>query len=238
MNRPLCTFDIEATGVDVAKDRIVSIAALIGGEEHEWLVNPGCLMTDEVIAIHGITNEMVADKPLFAAIAREVHEMIKGCDLCGFNLLNFDVPLLWEEFRRSGIEWNLDGVNIIDVGNIFKKKEERTLSAAVKFYLGREHDSAHDAAGDVRATYEVLGAQLNRYDDLEWMDHSELAAFSAFDKRVDLAGKIILNDKGEPIYNIGQSKGKRVVDDPGFGRWMLTKDFSENTKQHLRRLLK
>jgi DNA polymerase-3 subunit epsilon len=242
LERPIAFFDIEATGVDVTKDRIVSIYIDVlypdgQRQSKEWRCNPGFEMSAEVVAIHGITNEAVKDCPPFKEQARGIYSAIRGCDLGGFNLLNFDVPLLWEEFHRAGIKWSLRGVEIIDVGNIFKKKEERTLSAGVRFYCGREHTGAHSADADVRATIDVLDAQLKRYSDLNGLPVSALAKFSQFDDRVDLAGKIVRNKDGEPVYSFGNSKGVRVKDDPGFARWMLGKDFSENTKQALRSIL-
>lgn len=244
--KPLVFFDIESTGVDVAKDRIVSICFHRFAEFRDipnarttWasLFNPGIPIPPEATECHGITDEMVMFEPDFKDLAETVHAIVRGVDLAGYNLINFDIPLLWEELYRAGIEWDLAGVRVIDAGNIFKKKEERTLSAAVKFYCGHEHDSAHTADGDVAATVKVLGAQLARYPDLGAMDIDKLAEFSQFDKRADLAGKIVLNEAGDPVYNIGKSKGVRVVDDPGFGIWMLGKDFSEQTKQLLRKLL-
>lgn len=242
LERPIAFFDIEATGVDVAKDRIVSLfirRLYPDGSQSalSWMFYPGFDMSPEVIAIHGITNEAVHGCPRFESSALEVHGAITGCDLGGFNLLNYDVPLLWEELFRAGIKWNLTGVNIVDVGNIFKKKEERTLSAGVRFYCGRNHDGAHSAEADVDATIDVLDAQLKRYQELNALSMDKLAEFSQFDRRVDLAGKLVRNDQGAVVYNFGNSKGVRIQDDIGFARWMLGKDFTENTKQTLRSLL-
>lgn len=237
-------FDIESTGTDVVKDRIVSIvlkrATSIGGwieDELDLMFNPGFKMSDEAIAIHGITNEMVADKPPFSEHADTIHRFVAGCDLGGFNLLNFDIPMLWEELYRTGIEWDVSSARVIDVGNIFKKKEERTLSAAVKFYCGTNHDSAHSAAGDVDAIIAVLDAQLARYPDLGAMDTDALARFSLFEDRIDIAGKLVRNKDGDPVYAFGKARGVRVKDDPGFAFWMLDKDFPTQTKICLRRIL-
>lgn len=241
LERPLLFIDIEGTGVDSAKDRIVSLALCydLTNAKYgtQWRFNPEMRMSAEVIAIHGITNEQASLEEKFSARAAELEMTLRGCDLAGFNLLNYDVPILWEEFHRAGLTWDLSGVRIIDAGNIFKKKEERTLTAAVKFYCGKDHAEAHSAPGDVRATAEVLAAQLARYPELAAMSVDELAKFSEFDKRFDLAGKIIVDSEGFPVYNIGKSKGVRVKDDARFAYWMLGKDFSQQTKMVLARYL-
>jgi DNA polymerase-3 subunit epsilon len=245
---PICFFDIESTGVDVFKDRIVSLAitrfeslleVIDGGTGVEWgrLFNPGIPIPKEATECHGIEDWMVEHLSGFSGSANEVHAILKGCDLGGFNVLGFDISMLWEEFHRAGIEWNLGGCNVIDAGNIFKKKEERTLSAAVKFYCNREHSNAHDAHGDVAATVDVFRGQLSRYRDLMEMDATRLGEFSLFERRFDLAGKIALNDAGEPVYNFGKSKGVRVADDPSFAWWMLGRDFPTQTKQVLEKYL-
>lgn len=239
--KPIVFFDIEATGVDPAKDRIVQIAAkefFDGGSANFFRnVNPCMPIPKEASDIHGITDEMAAGYPAFNEFAKELHEFMLGFDLGGFNLLNFDVPLLWEEFFRCGIRWDLAGVNIVDVGNIFKKMEERTLSAAVKFYIGEEPEGAHNADVDAFNTWRVFNAQLMRYKDLKQLGIEELAKFSRFDERADLAGKIVYNAAGVPCYNIGKAKGTPVLDDTGFGMWMLNKDFTQNTKEVLRGIL-
>jgi DNA polymerase-3 subunit epsilon len=241
LNRPLAFFDLEATGTDVAKDRIVSIAILKlfpdgSTEIKKRLINPDMKMTDEVIAIHGITNEMVADQPKFRELAKSLYEFLHNCDLAGFNSNNFDIPMLSEEFLRCDMDYPLPGTHFIDAGNIFKKKEERTLSAAFKFYCGQEHTNAHDAEADVLVTWEVLKGQMARYSDLP-DTVEELAKFSAFDNRVDLAGKIVKDEAGNYLYNFGPKKGTPVKDDTGLAYWMLGKDFTLNTKRVVERIL-
>jgi DNA polymerase III subunit epsilon len=239
-DRPLIIFDCEATGLDVAKDRIVTLGARRFGEiasTHLFKCNPGIRMSDEVVSIHGITNEMCAAWEPFKVQAQSIFQLINGCNLVTFNGLNFDIPLLWEEFYRCGIEWNLEGIRILDAGNVFKKKEERTLSAAVRFYLEREHLAAHDALGDVEATLDVLNAQLSRYSDLQSMSIDELDKFSRFDDRLDLAGKIVRSADGRATYNIGKNRGIAVEDDTGFAQWMLNRDFSANTKMVVLKVL-
>lgn len=233
--RKLISLDVESTGVDVAKDRIISLAMVEYGyvqSTYQKYFNPGVKMTPENIECHGITNEFLEDKPPFKVHAKEIHMLLTSGNpvQVGFNLMNFDIPIIWEELNRAGIQWDLSKTPVIDVGNIFKKKEERTLTAAVKFYCGRSHDGAHDAVADAGATLEVLLAQVERYDELSFMDETELATFSKFDDRVDLAGKLVRNKDGVVCYNFGKNKGVPVKDDVGYGRWMLSNDFSQNTK--------
>jgi DNA polymerase III subunit epsilon len=241
--KPLLCFDIESTGKDPASDRIVQFAwklaePVAGFEESRcFLVNPGMPIPPESTEIHGITDEMVAVSPRFEEHAPYLYGFIKKCDLLGFNLTNFDVPILWEEFHRAGIDWDLSDTRILDAGTLFKKREERSLSAAVQFYCNRTHDAAHDAMGDVLATIDVWEAQLAKYK-LDGLTRELQEKESNYDeKRVDLAGKIIIGKDGQPVYNIGKAKGVAVVDDPGFANWMLNRDFSANTKMHLMRIL-
>lgn len=243
LSRPLCFFDIESTGTDVARDRIISLAVkkfLPDGESHglQFIVNPGMPIPAESSKIHGFTDDIVKDLPPFKTKAAPLFDFILACDLAGYNCLNFDVPLLYEEFARCGITWDLAGVRIIDVGNIFKKKEERTLEAAVKFYCHRQMEHAHNAVADVEATADVLDGQLTAYTDLAAMSVEKLAEFSRFDDRIDLAGKIVRNAQGEAVYNFGKVKDVRVIDDRGFGEWILRNDFTQNTKDVVRRILK
>lgn len=245
LTRSLVTFDVESTGLDVATDRIISLALSIERpgsnkppQEHSWKFNPGRTLDPKIVELTGITDEELAECPAFDGdLATFIHGALIGVDLMGFNLINFDVPILWEEFNRAGINWDLEGINIIDVGNIYKKKEPRTLSAALNYYCNEELTDAHEAMADVRATAKVARRQLFKYQDLLSMTTEELAEFSHMDDRVDLAGKIVRNDDGVPCYNIGKSKGVPVKDDPGFGYWMLSKDFSEQTKAVLQRIL-
>lgn len=239
MNRPLICFDIEATGPDPANDRIIQFGGrcLDTGYEVNWFINPGRPIPNESFEVHGICDADVADMPNFYQRSQTIYEWIKGADLLGFNLANFDVPILWEEFYRCGIEWDLSETRILDAGTLFKRREQRTLAAARQFYCGEEHTDAHCAIGDVKATIDVWDAQLQKYG-LEGASREVLELESNYEeKRVDLAGKIVIGKDGRPAYNIGKSKGTAVVDDPGFARWMLDRDFSENTKIHLRRIL-
>lgn len=244
--RKLLCFDIEATGPNPATDKIISIAfkhdhMLIEDDQEctvaSFLVNPDRPIPKESTEIHGITDEMVAGKPRFGAFANEIHAIVKDCDLLGFNLTNFDVPLLWEELYRCGIEWDLSETRILDAGTLMKRREERTLSAAVQFYCGREHEVAHDAMGDVLATLAVWRAQVERYK-LQNCDRAQLERESNYEeKRVDLVGKIIVGKDGRPTYGFGKSKGIAVIDDIGYAMWMLRADFTQNTKMHLETIL-
>lgn len=243
LKKPLAFFDIEATGLDISNDRIVSLSirtlfpeeTRFGETVYLQLFNPGIKMSEDVIKVHGITNEMVADKATFKESAETLFKLLRGCDLAGFNSNNFDIPILCEEFARCGIDFPETGTRFIDVGNIFKRKEERTLAAACKFYLGEELVNAHSADADALATMRVFGAQIERYglpDDID-----ELAKLSAFDNRVDFAGKIIKDEDGKYRYNFGPHRGELVTSDPSFAEWMLSKDFTRNTKKVVRDIL-
>lgn len=239
--RPITFFDLEATGLDTQKDRIVEFAAqYVRGTSvtsQRTLINPGIPIPPEVTEIHGISDEDVKDAPKFADVAKEIHERMKDCIIAGFNCINFDIPMLWEEFRRCGITWDVEQDAIIDVGNIFKLKNPRDLSAAVSHYCHREHKDAHTALADVEATRDVFMSQLDRHDDLFDMDERGLAEFCKMDRRVDLAGIIALNKDGIPVFNTKRNKGVPVVNDVGYADWILRSDFSENTKLTIEKIL-
>lgn len=241
IKKPLLFFDTETTGVDPAKDRIISLSFacfLPSGAvvKRDYKFNPGIPIPADATAIHGIKNEDVEFEDEFQTSGHAIFKAFDGSDLAGYNLLDFDIPILWEEFHRCNIAWDLSKVAVIDACNIFKKKEPRNLENAIRFFCGREHESAHTADGDVSATIDVLDAQISRYG-FDPADLSKLAELSRYDNRIDLAGKLVRNEKGEAVYNIGKAKGKRVVDDPGFGRWMLKQEFTQETKQHLYKLV-
>ena len=245
LTRPICFFDLETTGVKVSEDRIVEISILKENpngtkESKTWLVNPEMKIPAETTAIHHIDDAKVANEPTFKDISLEIHEMIKGCDLAGFNSNKFDVPLLAEEFLRVGIEFDLEDNKLIDIQNIFHKMEQRTLVAAYKFYCEGDLTNAHSAAADTEATYEVLKAQLDRYpNDLE-NNMDFLSEFSSRGKNVDFAGFIKYNDKNEEVLGFGKHKGKRMTDifeqEPGYYGWVMGADFPLYTKQTLKKL--
>jgi DNA polymerase-3 subunit epsilon len=242
LTRPLASIDIESTGTDPARDRIITLAAIIympNGTEykHGWMVNPGMRIPKDSTECHGITDDKVKDCPPFKGVANGVMAVLDGCDLTGFGLTRFDVPILHEELWRAGIEWDLNGVHVIDAGSIFQQKEPRTLTAAMAFYCGETLEDAHDATADAVASYKVLQGQLQKYSDLSEMSVEDLAKFSKRDNNADLAGKLLYDAEGFVVYNIGKSKGVRVKDDPSFAHWMLAKDFTQDTRAVLNREL-
>lgn len=241
LHRPICFFDLETTGIDVARDRIVEIAILKvfpnGNKESKtWLVNPERPIPPQATAIHGITDEKVANEPTFKELAPHIYTMIKDSDLAGFNSDRFDIPLLAEELLRAGVDFEMGNKVSVDVQTIFHKKEERTLSAAYRFYCDKNLDNAHSAEADTLATYEILKAQLERYSDLE-NDIRELSVYTTRKKTVDFAGFIALNDKGEEVFTFGKHKGALVEEilekEPGYYGWIQNADFPLYTKKVL-----
>jgi len=244
LNKPICFFDLETTGVNVASDRIVEISILKvfpngNKESHTWRVNPEMPIPSVVIAIHGITDEMVADEPNFKELAPKVYALIKDSDLGGFNSNRFDIPLLAEELLRAEIDFDLKKALSVDVQTIFHKKEKRTLEAAYKFYCDKSLEDAHSASADTLATYEVLLSQLDRYDDLE-NDVPSLATFSSHKQFADFAGFIGFTKDGDEVFNFGKHKGVLVEDvlekEPGYYGWILNADFPLYTKKVLTRV--
>ncbi len=241
LSKPICFFDLETTGTNIATDRIVELAILKvfpnGNKESKtWLVNPGVPIPEEASAIHGITDEKVAGEPTFRELAREVYQMIQGCDLAGFNSNRFDIPLLAEELLRAGVDFDMKNAVFVDVQTIFHKMEKRTLAAAYQFYCGKELTDAHSATADTQATYEVLLSQLDRYPELT-NNVQELAAFSTHNDTVDFAGFIRRDENGEEVFGFGKHKGRSVHEvleqEPGYFGWMLNADFPLYTKKVL-----
>ena len=241
LKNPLVFFDLETTGIDISKDRIVEISYVKvfpnGKEESKTLrINPGMPIPPESTAIHGITDDDVKNCPTFKAIAKSLAAEIEGCDLAGYNSNRFDIPLLAEEFLRADVNIDLSRRKFVDVQTIFHKMEQRTLSAAYKFYCNKTLENAHTAAADTMATYEVLQAQLDRYPELE-NDIAFLSDFSSYNNNVDFAGRMIYNDKKEEVFNFGKFKGQLVEEvlkkEPGYYAWMMNGDFPLNTKQKL-----
>ena len=241
---PIVFFDLETTGINIAKDRIVEISVLKvypnGKEEQKTIrVNPGMHIPEEASAIHGIYDEDVKDAPMFKHIARELAHYIEGCDLGGYNSNRFDIPLLAEEFLRAEADFDMSKRKFVDVQTIFHKMEQRTLSAAYHFYCDKCLEDAHTAAADTMATYEVLMSQLDRYPDLQ-NDVTFLSDYSSFNKNVDFAGRMVYDDKGVEVFNFGKYKGMSVADvlkrDPGYYSWILNSDFTLNTKAMLTKI--
>ena len=244
LKNPIVFFDLETTGVNINTDRIVEICYLKvhpnGNEESKTLrINPEMHTPEESSAIHGIYDADVADCPTFRMVAKNIARDIEGCDLAGFNSNRFDIPLLAEEFLRADVDIDMTKRKFIDVQVIFHKMEQRTLSAAYKFYCGRTLEDAHTAEADTRATYEVLMAQLDRYPELQ-NDMAFLAEISSYNRNVDFAGRMVYDDKGVEVFNFGKYKGESVSEvlkrDPGYYSWILNSDFTLNTKAVLTKI--
>ncbi len=241
LKKPIVFFDLETTGIDITNDRIVEISLLKiqpnGKEETKTLrVNPEMPIPKQSTDIHGITDEDVKDAPKFNEIGKTIANFLEGCDIAGYNSNKFDIPLLAEEFLRVGIDFDLKKLRFIDVQVIFHKMEQRTLSAAYKFYCEKDLNNAHSAEADTIATYEILQAQIDRYKDLE-NDMEALSKFSSQSNNADFAGRIVYNDKGQEVFNFGKYKGHTVESvlekDSGYFGWMLTSEFPLYTKKVL-----
>lgn len=241
LKKPICFFDLETTGVSITSDRIVEISILKvfpnGKEEKKtWLVNPEMPIPAQSTAIHGISNEKVADAPTFKMLAKEINSWIVDADLGGFNSNRFDIPILAEEMLRAGLDFDMKNRQSVDVQTIFHKMEQRTLTAAYKFYCDKNLENAHSAEADTIATYEVLKAQLDRYDALE-NDTKFLAQFSTRQKFADFAGFIRFDEDGDECFSFGKHKGKKVTEvlqkEPGYFGWLLDADFPLFTKKVL-----
>ncbi|MEZ4817121.1 MAG: 3'-5' exonuclease [Flavobacteriaceae bacterium] len=244
LNKPICFFDLETTGINVATDRIVEISILKvfpngNKESHTWRVNPEMPIPKQASDVHGITNAMVANEPTFKELASKVFQLIKDSDLGGFNSNRFDIPLLAEEMLRADIDFDMKKALSVDVQTIFHKMEKRTLEAAYKFYCNKSLENAHSAEADTMATYEVLKAQIAMYDELE-NDVNFLADFSAHREFADFAGFIGYTKDGEEVFNFGKHKGVLVEEvlekEPGYFGWLLNADFPLYTKKVLTRV--
>lgn len=240
LKNPLVFFDLETTGIDIVHDRIVEISFMKvypGGKEEckTRRINPEIPIPPESTAVHGITDEDVKDCPTFRAIAKSLAAQIEGCDLAGFNSNRFDIPLLVEEFLRAGVDVDLSKRKFVDVQTIFHKMEQRTLSAAYKFYCNKSLENAHTAEADTRATYEILKAQLDRYPDVLQNDIKFLSEYSSFTKNVDFAGRVVYDENGKEVINFGKYKGRLVENvlrnDPSYYDWIMNGDFPLNTKR-------
>lgn len=244
LKRPIIFFDLESTGTDAAKDRIVEMALVKlypDGKKDTYIkrVNPGVPIPASTTAIHGITDADVKDCVSFKQIAHGLYDWMKGCDLGGYSSNKFDIPLLAEEFLRAGINVDFTERHMIDVQQVFFKMESRTLTAAYSFYCQKQLENAHSAEADVIATIEVLEAQLDKYPDLS-ADVKELHEFTSGDQFVDYARRIVMKD-GQPVFNFGKHKGRKVEDifiqEPQYYDWMMQADFSLHTKQKISEIL-
>jgi DNA polymerase III subunit epsilon len=263
LKRPLAFFDLETTGTDVGKDRIVEIAIVKvmpdgqihsrpaqTGREHRVLINPQMPIPAQASMIHGIWDADVKDAPTFEQVAPELFKFLFDCDLGGFNSNRFDIPLLAEEFLRAGIDFSLEGRNLVDVQVLFHMMEPRNLKAAYKFYCDKSLDGAHEALPDAMATYEILESMLDKYEGVEIEDGKggsyapvvndmeSIHKLSERRKKADLAGHLVYNDNDQMIFNIGKYKGQSVEEvmqrDSGYVSWMLQADFPLYTKKVLR----
>ena len=241
LKNPIVFFDIESTGLNVATDRIVEISIVKinpdGSEEIKTRrINPTIPISPEAQKVHGISDEDVKNEPTFAQIAKSLAKWMEGCDIAGYNSMKFDIPLLSEEFLRADVDFDFRKRQLVDVQNIFHKMEQRTLTAAYKFYCQKDLENAHSAEADTLATYEILKAQLDKYPDLQ-NDVKFLAEFSTKSKFVDYAGRIVYNEKDVPVFNFGKHKGRAVTDvlkaEPSYYSWMMNGDFTRDTKKVL-----
>jgi DNA polymerase-3 subunit epsilon len=265
LKRPIAFFDLETTGTDIGRDRIVEIAVVKmmpdgqvnllpaqSGKDHRLLINPGVPIPIEASLVHGIYDADVANAPVFAEFAPKLFKFIYDCDLGGFNSNRFDIPLLAEEFLRTGIDFSIEGKNLIDVQVIYHLMEQRNLKAAYKFYCGKDLTDAHEALPDTLATVEVFEAMLDKYQHVEiddgngnkirpvQNDMEVVHKLSERRKKADFAGHIVFNEADQPVFNFGKYKNMTVSDvltrDVGYFSWMMNADFPLYTKKVLKEL--
>ena len=241
LTRPLVFFDLETTGTDIVSDRIVQVSALklfpdLSEEVRTRLINPERPVPPASTAVHGITDADVASQPTFKNFASSLFQFFSGCDIAGFNSNRFDLPLLVEEFARCAIQFPEPDCKFIDIQTIFHRKEERTLSAAYKFYCNKAHIDAHDAEADVRVTHEVFKSQLERYDDIR-ATIDEVHTFCNPYPVVDFARYLSRDENGDVVFNFGKHKGRPVTQELDYARWMLEAEFPEATKMILRQIV-
>ncbi len=241
LQKPLVFIDLETTGINIANDRIVEIAivkVMPNGETKKMrkFINPTIVIPEQSIAIHGITNEMVANAPTFANVANEIKQFIADGDIAGYNSNRFDVPLLAEEFLRVGLDVDFENVALLDVQRIFHIMEPRNLSAAYKFYCNKDLENAHSAEADVFATWEILQAQIERYDNIGTTIESMQKVIGK-EQIIDFARRFIYNDKNVAVFNFGKHKGKPVTqvlkEEPQYYDWMMKSDFELHTKKKM-----
>ncbi len=261
LEKDLCFFDIESTGLNVIRDRIIQIALIKylknGGEpeELELMVNPGIPISAEAMGVHGITPKDVANKPVFAQVAQQLFDFIGDADLAGYNISRFDLPLLMEEFARAGFEFEVEKRRLVDAQRIFYKMEPRNLKAALRFYCNKELEDAHDAMADIRATVDVFQGQLKRYENVDYRDDDgnvtpepirenvqALHDFTQDTGTIDVTNRLKYNEHGEVVFNFGKYLGEpvlKVLDrEFNYGHWILSKEFSVQVKRIIRNLMK
>jgi DNA polymerase-3 subunit epsilon len=259
LKRPLAFFDLETTGTNLGVDRIVEISVIKlnpdGSEDvGTWRIHPGIPIPLESSLVHGIYDEHIKDEKRFHELGVDIAAFIGDSDLAGYNSNKFDIPMLMEEFLRAGVDFDLDNRHFVDVQNIFHQMEQRTLKAAYQFYCNKQIVNAHSAEADTRATMEVLLAQIERYENMEWEDKKgnrsvpvigdveALHKFTNLSRPVDFAGRMVYNEQGEELINFGKHKGKRVEDvfnaEPSYYSWMMQGDFPLYTKRKLEEIYK
>lgn len=256
LDKDLVFFDIESTGADVVKDRIMQIALIKypkgGGAaiEKEYLINPQYPIKDEALKIHGITIDKVRNQPTFAEYADELHQFLEDADLAGYNSNRFDIPMLTEEFGRVGKRFSMEGRRLLDALQIFYKMEPRTLKAAYKFYCGEQLTEAHDAMADTRATAAVLWGQIEKYKDVDYIDgddnvtsapiQNDVQALHDFindARQVDFTKRFVRNSEGVIVFNFGTNKGEEAYKNPRTLQWIISKDFPSQVKDIAREIL-
>ncbi len=261
LKRDLCFFDIEATGLNVMRDRILQIGIIKyfkdgrEPEELEMLINPGIPISEEAMGVHGITPKDVSNKPVFSQVAQQLFDFFGDADLAGYNISRFDVPLLMEEFARVGLDFDVEKRRFVDVQRIFYKMEPRNLKAALRFYCQKEFEDAHDAMADVRATVDVFYGQLKMYEGVDHKDDDGnvtptpivpdvqvLHDFTQDTGTIDVTNRLKYNEKGEVVFNFGKYNGVPVFkvfdQEPQYGHWILNKDFSVQVKSIIRKMMK
>jgi DNA polymerase-3 subunit epsilon len=255
--RPIAFFDLETTGVNVASDRIVEISILKampdGTEDVKTMrINPGISIPLESSLIHGIYDEDIKNAQTFKQAGEELARFLDDCDLAGYNSNRFDIPVLMEEFLRAGIDFDIDNRHFVDVQNIFHQMEQRTLKAAYLFYCGKNIENAHSAEADIKATYEVLKAQIEKYQNQDWEDKKGIVTkpvqnniealhkFTNLNNPVDFASRMVYNEEGVEVINFGKHKGRAVEDvfqsEPSYYNWMQNGDFPLYTKKCLEKI--
>jgi DNA polymerase-3 subunit epsilon len=257
LKKPLAFFDLETTGLSIAHDRILEIGIIKAMPSGETItktqrINPEIPIPLETSLIHGIYEEDIRDAPTFKMLARSLAQFLEGCDLAGYNIIKFDVPMLVEEFLRVGVEFDVENRRLVDAQKIFHLMEPRTLSAAYKFYCGKELVNAHSAEADALASYHVLNAQVALYEEKEIKDDKGNAYIPIKNdvealhditahRMIDFAGRMVYNQKGVAVFNFGKYKDQPVLEvlskDPSYFSWMQNGDFPLDTKRRLSQLM-
>jgi len=242
LNRPLVFFDLETTGINTAKDRIVELCGIKlmpSGEQIEMTrrFNPGIPIPIGASKVHGIYDADIAFEPHLKDVAKEVHAFFSGCDLAGYNIIKFDLPLLAEELIRCGIDDPFPDAKLVDAMSIFHRMEPRNLEGALRFYCDEKLENAHTAKADVEATIKVLLGQVKRYEDMDSSVDGLQEIAMRGRELVDYAGYFIKDASGDIVFNFGKHKYKKVAEEKGYLRWMSEADFPLHTQRMARKLM-